>query len=439
MKPSSSQVEAPRTIEAKRERNPFKRFFKLLGPGLITGASDDDPSGIVTYAQAGAQYGLVPLWTALFTFPLMSSVQYICAKIGLATGRGLAGVMQQHYPRWMLLASVAVLVVANTINAGADMGAIASGFHLLIPILPAEALTFPVSLLLVSFLIMGSYDYIARIFKWLTLALFAYIASALLTHPDWIQVLKHTCVPEIRWNSSYLSLLVAILGTTISPYLFFWQAQSEVEEQRKAGTKKRSGATKDDLKYAAWDVNAGMLLSNVVMYFIILSTATTLHAHGRTGVLTASEAAAALKPVAGELAYVLFALGLIGTGFLAVPILVGSSAYALSTAFGWKQGLDQKWYRAKEFYAIIAIASGIGMELNFFQLNPMSMLYWTAVLNGLLAPPLLFFIMLVSNNKKIMKDKTNSLLVNILGWLATGAMTLAGIALIVTSLPAFKQ
>jgi NRAMP (natural resistance-associated macrophage protein)-like metal ion transporter len=426
--------EAPRTVEAKKQSNPLKRIFSVLGPGLITGASDDDPSGIITYAQAGAQFGLLPLWTAFFTFPLMSSVQYICSKIGLVTGKSLTVVIRQNYPRWLLLLTVSILVIANTINAGADIGAIAAGVRLVVPEASAKLLVMPITAAILVFFVFGSYSLIVRVFKWLTLALFAYIASCLLTHPNWAEVAEFTFVPHVQWTEDYLSLLVAILGTTISPYLFFWQTQAEVEEQRKEGVC-APGATGDDLKYAAWDVNAGMLFSNVVMFFIILASAGTLHVQGVKEVLSAQQAAQALKPVGGQFATWLFASGLIGTGVLAVPILVGSAAYALAAAFGWRRGLDEKWHRAREFYGIIAIATGIGMTMNFLNLNAMTMLYWTAILNGLLAPPLLVLIMLISNNRKIMCEKTNSKLVNILGWLATGAMSVAAIALLATSVP----
>ncbi len=433
---SINPAEAPRTVAAKNERNPFVRFQKILGPGLITGASDDDPSGIATYAQAGAQFGYATLWTALLTFPLMAGVQYICAKIGLVTGQGLCVVLRKHYPKWLMYLAISLLFIANTINAGADIGAIGAAIHLLFPSVPVEATAFPVTLALLLTVTASSYQRIAHIFKWLTLTLFAYVGVAFLTHPDAWQILRCTFIPNLQWNSSYLALLVAILGTTISPYLFFWQCGQEVEEERAAGQSiwQRRGASQDDLKYAAIDVNAGMFFSNLVMYFIIFSTAGTLHASGMTHILTATQAAVALRPIAGPFAFVLFALGIIGTGVLAVPILVGSSSYAVAEAFGWRRGLNEQWWRAKEFYLVIAIAFAIGMEMNFWHINVLAALFWTAVINGALAPPLLLMIMFVSNNREIMGDKVNSPFVNILGWLTTCLMTVATAALIFTSL-----
>jgi NRAMP (natural resistance-associated macrophage protein)-like metal ion transporter len=428
-------VEAPRTQEVKAERNPFKRILKLLGPGLITGASDDDPSGIGTYAQAGAQLGYTTLWVALITFPLMATVQYICAKIGLVSGKGLSGILRQHYPRWVFYMAVLVLFVANIINVGADLGAIAAAIHLLVPQIPTWAAIIPVTALLVMALIEFSHEQLAAIFKWLTLALFAYIATAFFTHANWAEVLKNTLVPSIDFQPKSLAVYVGLLGTTISPYLFFWQSHAEVEEQRKAGHTlwRRVGASDDDLKYCAADVNAGMLFSNVVMFFIILTTGATLHQSNIRHIDTAAQAAQALAPLCGPYAKFLFAAGLIGTGLLAVPVLAGSCAYAVASAFGWRSGLGEKWYRAKGFYAVIALACVIGMALNFININPMDALFWTAVLNGILAPPLLVMIMLVSNNPKIMGGRVNSPLLNVLGWSTTVLMFVAAAALIITS------
>lgn len=428
--------EAPRTRAAERETNKIKRFLGILGPGLITGASDDDPSGIATYSAAGAALGFSTLWTALITLPMMATIQYICAKIGLVTGRGLAGALAKNYPNWVLYTAVGMLVIANTINAGADIGAIAAATNLLIPAVPTQALIFPVTLALVLGLIYGSYGMIARIFKWLTLSLLAYIATAFFIKPDWSQVLSSTFIPKISFTKDYLAVLVAILGTTISPYLFFWQSSQEVEEEINGGKPnlwQRRGASETDLKYAAVDVNVGMFFSNLVMYFIILTTAATLHLAGKTDIQTANDAALALRPLAGNMASFMFAAGLIGTGFLAIPILVGSSAYAVSEALGWRRGLDETWWRAKKFYLVIAIACAVAMVLNFLNINPMKALFWTAVINGVLAPPLLVLIMLVANNKKIMGDKVNGPLINVIGWTTCAVMAGAAIALFVTS------
>jgi NRAMP (natural resistance-associated macrophage protein)-like metal ion transporter len=416
------------------EKNPFKRFFKMLGPGLVTGASDDDPSGISTYAVAGASLGFATLWTALFTFPLMAAVQLICAKVGMVTGMGLAAVLRRHYSRSLLYVAVLGLVIANTINAGADIGAIAAAINLLIPV-PIAAMIVPIALIILALQIWGSYRLIAKTFKWLALALFAYIGSAFFAKPNWAEVLKGTLIPTISFNAQFLSTLVAILGTTISPYLFFWQANQEVEEEISMGRRtlaQRKGATDAEMKYAAWDVNIGMLFSNVVMYFIILATAATLFKAGKTNIQSATDAAQALRPLAGEGAYFLLAVGLIGAGFLAVPILTGSSAYAVAEAFGGKYGFDKKPQRAKLFYGVIAASTLVGMLINFLGINPISALFWTAVINGFLAPPLLVVIMLIANNRKVMGDRVNGRWVNLLGWATTVIMFAAAIGLILT-------
>jgi NRAMP (natural resistance-associated macrophage protein)-like metal ion transporter len=412
----------------------LKRFLKILGPGVITGASDDDPSGIGTYAIAGASFGFTTLWMALVTFPMMSSVQYMCAKIGMVSGRGLAGVLKAHYPRKLVYASVLSLVVANTINAGADIGAIAAGINLLIPI-PVWTLIVPIALVVIALQVWGSYQLIANVFKWLTLALFAYVFSAFFCKPNMGEVIRGTFLPSLPWNRAFLVLTVGILGTTISPYMFFWQSSQEVEEEIAAGRKtlsQRKGATDAELKWAAWDVNLGMLFSNVVMYFIILSTAATLFKAGKTDIQSAADAAQALRPLAGRAAEALLAIGLIGTGFLAVPILTGSSAYAVAEAFGWKHGFDKRPKRAKEFYWLIAISTFVGMLINFVGINPIKALFLTAVINGCLAPPLLILIIKVSNNRKIMGERVNGKLLNVAGWITAVTMSVAAVALMVT-------
>lgn len=424
------------SIEAALEREPnrAKRFFKMLGPGLITGASDDDPSGIGTYAVAGAQLGYSPLWMAVITFPLMAAVQFICAKIGMVSGRGVSGVLQKYYPRKLVLAAVLGLLIANTINAGADLLAIAAGLNLLIPI-PVAAVIAPVGLLILAFQVWGSYRLIARIFKWLTLALFAYIGAAFLAAPEWRAVVQGTLLPTFRSDRTFLAILVAVLGTTISPYLFFWQASQEVEEEISRGRKRlwqRQGATDGEIRYAAWDVSIGMFLSNVVMYFIILATAATLHRDGRTDIDSAAQAAEALRPLAGNAATVLMALGLIGTGVLAVPILTGSAAYAVCEVFGWKGSLDAKPAQAKEFYLVLAAATAGGLLIDFIGVAPMDALFWTAVINGFLAPPLLLVIMLIANNKQVMGGRVNGLGMNVLGWTTVVVMFAAAAGLVLT-------
>jgi NRAMP (natural resistance-associated macrophage protein)-like metal ion transporter len=389
---------------------------------------------------AGAQLGYAPLWTALLTFPLMAAVQFISAKIGLASGRGLAAVLREHYPPWLLYPVVLALAVASTINAGADIGAIAAAVNLLVPI-PTQALIVPVSVAILVLLTWGSYPRIAGTFKWLALALLAYVGSALLARPDWGQVLRSTVVPTFGFDATFLTTLVAILGTTISPYLWFWQASQEVEDKAQAqkqsgvarrGFWRRRGTSDTELGYAAWDTNVGMLFSNLVMYFIILATAATLHQAGKTDVNSATDAAEALRPLAGDAAYALLAVGLVGSGFLAVPVLVGSAAYAVAEAFGWHEGLDEKPTHALHFYGVIALATVAGMEINFLGINPIDALYWTAVIYGFLAPPLLVVLMLMANNPKVVGERVNGFWTNLLGWATTAAMAAAAVGLVVT-------
>jgi len=420
-----------------RERNPVKRFLKILGPGLITGASDDDPSGIGTYALAGASLGFSTLWTALVTFPMMTAVQFICAKIGMVTGMGLARVLRRHYSRALLYPVVAGLAIANTINAGTDIGAIAAAVNLLVPI-PVTALVVPIALVILGLQVWGSYRLIARTFKWLTLALFAYIGSALYARPDLGEVLRGTLIPTLSLDARFMTMLVAILGTTISPYLFFWQASQEVEEEISMGRrtlKARRGATDTEMRFARVDVTTGMFFSNVVMYFIILATAATLFKAGQADIQSAAEAAQALRPLAGDAASALLALGLIGAGFLGVPVLTGSSAYAMAEALGWEYGLDEKPRRAKLFYATIIVPTLIGMLINFVGINPIRALFWTAVINGFLAPPMLVLIMLIANTPRIMGERTNGRWINIVGWATTAVMFAATIALALTWSP----
>jgi NRAMP (natural resistance-associated macrophage protein)-like metal ion transporter len=407
----------------------------VLGPGLITGASDDDPSGIGTYAVAGATFGYALLWTAPWCLPLMAAIQFVCAKVGMVSGRGLAGVLRDRYPRWLLLPAVLLLVVANTINAGADIGAIAAAINLLVPVLAIRALIVPVAALILMLQVLCSYRLIARIFKWLTLALLAYVASGLLAQPDWPEVLGSTLVPRLSLDPTFLTNLVAILGTTISPYLFFWQSSQEVEEERQMGRTRlwqRVGATDSELRYRAWDVNVGMFFAIVVMYFIMLATGATLHRAGLTQITSASDAAKALEPLAGPAAGLLLALGLAGTGILAVPILTGSAAYAVSEGFGWRFGLDAKPARAKQFYGVIVAATVIGMLMNFIGINPIDALFWTAVINGFMAPPLLVLILIIANNRGIMGSRTNGRWTNLLAGLGTVAMTVAAVILVLT-------
>jgi NRAMP (natural resistance-associated macrophage protein)-like metal ion transporter len=425
------------TLESRieHEKNPIKRFLMFLGPGLITGASDDDPSGIGTYTTAGASLGLATLWTAILTLPMMAAIQFICAKIGMVSGMGLAGVLRKYYPRWLVVGSIVLLVVANTINAGTDIGAVAAAINLLVPSVPALLLVVPIAIVIVVVQILGSYRLIVQIFKWLTLTLFAYIAAAFLARPHWGEVLKATFLPAFRFDHRYLMTLVAIFGTTITPYLFFWQASQEVEEELRMGRAtlaEREGATDRELRIAEIDVDAGMIFASMVFYFVVLASAVTLHASGKTDIQTATDAAEALRPLSHGAATILFALGLIGSGFLAVPILTGASAYAMCEAFDWKYGLDEKFRDARRFYLIIAAATVIGLLINFLKIPPVTALFWTAVINGVLAPPLIVVIMLVSNSPRVMGKRTNGSLTNIIGWSTAVLMTAAAIGMFVT-------
>ena len=417
-----------------REANPIKRALRILGPGLITGASDDDPSGIGTYSMAGAALGFATLWTAVVTLPLMVVVQYICGKIGMVSGQGLSAVLKDYYSRKWLYPAVLGLVIANTINAGADIAAIAATINMFVP-LPILALIFPIALIILAVQIWGSYRLICRTFKWLTLTLFAYIGAAFLAKPNWGVVLRATFLPTLRYDNQYLTTLVAILGTTISPYLFFWQASEEVEEEIDMGRTRlddRKGATNAELKTVMWDTVAGMIFCNVVFYFVILAAASTLHATGKTTIQSASEAAEALRPVAGNAAALMFALGIIGSGFLAVPVLTSSTGYAVAETVGFKYGLNEKPRRAKYFYGVIAISTLVGVMINFIGVNPITALFWTAVINGVVAPPLLLLIMLVSNNKYVMGNRVNNKFTNVIGWTATAILFLAAAGMIAT-------
>ncbi len=430
MQVSPVQPESP-----PRRRDLVQQFFKDLGPGLITGAADDDPSGISTYSVAGAAYGYAGLWTALFSFPLMSAVQLMCARLGMVTGRGLASVIRFRYPPWVLWPACLLVMVANVFNIGADLGGMADAMHMVTGV-RSYYWTPLFTLLIAALLFWTSYRMIARIFKWLTLVLFAYVITAFLARPDWAAVLRYTFIPHIEWSKSYLAVLVGILGTTISPYLFFWQAAQEVEEDRARGKEtvaQRRGSTDEELIAARTDVLTGMLFSNLVMYFIILTTAATLHAHGKTSITTAKEAAEALRPLAGQGAYWLFTLGIIGTGMLAVPVLAGSCAYAVAEGANWRRAsLESKPHKAWPFYAVIGVAMAIGLALDFAGLDAVKMLFWSAVLNGILAPPLVVLVVLLTSDRKVMGKRANSTRMQVLGWACAVVMSAAAVALLVT-------
>ena len=410
-----------------------KKFLKNLGPGFITGASDDDPSGIATYSQTGAIFGLTQLWTALFTFPLMTAVQEMCGRIGLVTGKGLSGVMKQHYSRPVVYICVFLLVVANTINIGANLGAMAASANLLVPI-PSIIWLFIITFTILVLEIFVSYQTYAKFLKYLALSLLAYVATAFIVKVNWIEVIKATLIPRISLEMSYVINIVAIFGTTISPYLFFWQADEEVEEQIMRGRITSFGkglpkVTKGDISNLRKDTMIGMFFSNIVMWFIIITTGTVLHVNG-TIIETPHDAAEALRPFAGDFAFVLFAAGIIGTGLLAVPVLSGSAAYAVSEALNLKTGLNLKFKKAYGFYGVIIVATLVGVLVNFLGIPSMKMLYYSAVINGLIAPVLLVMILLIANNKKIMNIRTNSRLQNILGVTTIVVMSVAGAILI---------
>jgi Mn2+/Fe2+ NRAMP family transporter len=411
------------------------KLLQILGPGLITGASDDDPSGIATYSQVGAQFGFDMGWVMLFSWPLMCAIQEISAHIGRVTGKGIAGNLKAHYPRSLLFGLVGLLLIANTINLGADLGAMGAALKLVVggPQLVYVALFGAASILLEVFV---RYSRYVSVLKWLTLALFAYVGVAFVVHVNWASVGYHLVAPRIEWTSDYLTALVAILGTTISPYLFFWQAEEEVEEAKERdGAKPLTRApsqAKPEFARIRIDTYLGMGLSNLVALFIIITTAATLNAHGVTDIQTSSQAAAALKPIAGGATFVVFALGIVGTGLLAVPVLAGSAAYATGEAFGWHVGLARELRRAPSFYAVIAIATIVGAALNFTPIDPIKALFWSAVINGVVAAPVMVLMMLLASRPKIMGRFTLSRGLKIVGWAATAVMTVAAVAMLAT-------
>jgi len=411
------------------------QFLQELGPGLITGAADDDPSGISTYSVAGASYGYATLWTALLSFPLMAAVQLMCARLGMVTGRGLASVIRTRYSRWVLWLACTLVIVANVFNIGADLGGMADGMQIITG-LPSYWWTPFFAALILGLLLWTSYRTMARVFKWLTMVLFAYVITAFLAHPNWTAVLRATFIPHMEWTKEYLAVLVGILGTTISPYLFFWQAAQEVEEDRdhgKATLAQRRGSTDEELRIARTDVITGMLLSNLVMYFLILTTAATLNVHGEKDIETAKQAAEALRPLAGKGASWLFTLGLIGTGMLAVPVLAGSCAYAIAEASKWKAAsLNMKPRLAPRFYAVIGVSIIVGLSFDFARLNAVKMLFWSAILNGLLAPPLVVMVVLLTSDRKVMGSRVNSRGLQVLGWICAIIMTTAAVGLLVS-------
>ncbi len=437
LQPKRHHWRRPRSATLGARAKPTERrgLLAILGPGLITGASDDDPSGIATYSQAGAQAGYGTAWVMLFTWPLMAAIQEISARIGRVTGQGIAANLRDHYPAPLLYGIVALLLAANFINLGADLGAMGDAVHLLIG--------GPVGLYVVLFAalctvleIYASYERYVKILKWLTLSLFAYVATALVVKVPWGEVAYDTLIPQISLNTDYIVLIVAILGTTISPYLFFWQASEEAEDERidpaAHPLNEAPGEARKEFRRIEIDTYLGMGLSNVVALFIIITTAATLHAHGITDIQTSAQAAQALRPIAGDFAYAVFALGILGTGLLAVPVLAGSGAYALAEAMNWNAGLDRLPQDAKRFYATIVGGTVVGIGINFVNIDPIKALFWSAVINGVVAVPLMIMMMVMTMQPKVMGRFTLPRPLWLFGWLSTAVMAITVVAMFVT-------
>jgi Mn2+/Fe2+ NRAMP family transporter len=415
------------------KRNPLRRFLSVLGPGVITGAADDDPSGVATYSIVGAGLGTSLLWTSWLTWPLMAVVQMACARIGMVTGQGLASGLGKKWPRAILIGAILALFVANTINIAADLAGMADAAAMLSGV-RSGVFVFAFGMGILWATVRLHYSQIVRVLKWLALALFAYVLVAIHVGPDWGVVLRDALVPAWPHGSEAWKALVALLGTTISPYLFFWQASEEVEEEKAIGRiplRDREGATRPELAERRLDVGVGTFFSNLVMFFIILTTALTLHRHGWTRLQTSREIAEALRPLAGPFAETVYAVGLVGVGLLAIPTLAGSAAYAFAETFGWKQGLDRRLVQARAFYAVVIASTAIGMALDLVKIDPVSALYWSAVINGLLAPFLLVGILVVASDSKIMKGQEVPVLSRIVVGLTTALMFAAAIGMFV--------
>lgn len=436
-RPSQAASARTRTLTFSELLTKLLRAFRRLGPGIVTGAADDDPSGIATYSQVGAQFGFAMLWTMLFTYPLMAGIQEISAWLGRVTGMGIAANIRRHYSPTSLYTLVAVLLVANVINLGADIGAMGSALQMLVG---GSALVYAVMFGVVSVIAatLVPYRQYGELLKWSALVLFVYVATALIVHVPLKSALMGTFIPSLTFSNGYLTALVAVFGTTISPYLFFWQASLEVQEQKAARgerpLKEAPTQAKKQLEPMRGDTYLGMAFSNVIAFFIILDTATVLHAHGITEIQTGAQAAEALRPLAGQLAFLLFGIGIIGTGLIAIPVLAGSSAYALAEAFNRPIGLDRKLHRAKAFYGILCCATLLGVAMNFVAINPIKALFWSAVINGVAAPPIMVMMMLMTSNRNITGAVRLGTTQQILGWLATGVMCVVAGAMLVTLL-----
>lgn len=413
----------------KRRKNKWLSKLKILGPGLITGASDDDPSGIATYSQVGAQFGLSTLWMAWLTFPLMATMQKMCARIGMVTNEGLTKNLKNHYPSRILWFILLLSFPATILNIGADIEGMGAAAHLILPRVPVFAFSIIFTALILFSIVRWNYNKIASVLKWFCCSLLVYLIVPFLSHVNWSDVAVSTLVPHITFSKDYINMMVAILGTTISPYLFFWQATMEVEGQKK---KRKNVVIVDKrmLEEMKEDVDFGMLFSNIVMFFIILTCGTVLFPHNIRHIDTVEQAASALRPIAGNFAYALFAIGIIGTGFLAIPVLCGSISYMLAETFNLKTGLDKKFYQAKPFYIIIAISLLLGLVLNFAGITPMQALIYSAILYGITSPIIIVVVMNIGNNKNIMGANTNTRRDNILGWITFGMMTAAALALL---------
>lgn len=441
MMPADSPATTPvrhSTLSKHRGRpQPLRRvnrFLRVLGPGLITGAADDDPSGIGTYSQSGALFGAGQLWVALYVLPLVIAVQEMCGRIGLVTEQGIAGVVRKHYRRRVLVAAVLLLFVANTINVGADLGAMAASVRLLVPAVPYFPLLIAFALGMLAIEVFVPYRYYARVLKLLTLSLLAYVAAGVVIQPDWGRLLLLTLVPKVELTPAYLALIVGLLGTTISPYLFFWQASEEVEETtarhrlRHGDDKPRQAlALRKQIRSLRVDTVFGLTAASITFWFIVMTAGSTLHVHGITNIQSAAEAAQALRPIAGPFAQALFAVGIVGTGLLAVPVLAGSAAYGIAEAAGWREGLGETLDHARGFYAVIALSTLVGLALNFLGINPIAALVYTAVINGIVAVPLLALILRVANDRTIMGEHANGRLANVFGGLTLAVMAAAAL------------
>jgi NRAMP (natural resistance-associated macrophage protein)-like metal ion transporter len=429
--------------DIKSKLSPVKKTLKSLGPGIITGASDDDPSTIATFSQAGAQFGFGMLWLALFQYPMKVVIQEVCARIGLVSGKGLSSAIKKRYSKNVVLPLTSLLIIANTINIGADIGAMSASIRLVFPQLPVivAALSFTAFIILSEVFV--PYSKYVKILKYLTISLFAYIATAIIVGGSWNQILAATIIPYIEFTPAFAMMFVAMFGTAISPYLFFWQASEEAEEEVEKHKIKEIGKgkpkiSKKDIRLMKQDTAIGMAFSQIIMWAIITTTAGSLHSHGVTYIQSADQAAKALEPLlrtfpqAGEISKTIFAVGIIGTGLLAVPVLAGSSGYALSDVFEWNEGLSKTFRQAKGFYLIIAASTLIGLWMNFINIDPIKALVYAAVINGIIAVPILFAVMKIANDKKVLRDKTNNRLYNVIGWLTFGIMGMSIIIMIVS-------